>query len=57
MRDNGVGLCDNFDFNSGDLGLGSDIIVALTDQIDGEMNFYNKKGASFKVSFQNKALD
>ncbi len=57
VRDNGVGLCDNFDFNSGDLGLGSDIIVALTDQIDGEMNFYNKKGASFKVSFQNKALD
>ena len=57
VRDNGVGLSDDFDINSSKLGLGWEIIVALTDQIDGEMKFYNKKGASFKILFQNKALD
>lgn len=57
VKDNGIGISDDFSFNSEDLGLGADIIVALTEQIEGEMNFYNKRGASFKVSFQNKALD
>lgn len=57
VRDNGIGLSADFDFNSGELGLGADIIVALTDQIDAQMSFYNKKGASFKISFENKALD
>ncbi|MDG1334252.1 MAG: sensor histidine kinase [Crocinitomicaceae bacterium] len=57
VRDNGIGLSDDFDFNSNELGLGADIIVALTDQIDAQMSFYNKKGASFKISFENKALD
>ena len=57
VKDNGVGLSHDFDLTSGDLGLGVDIIVALTDQIDAELSFYNKHGASFKISFQNMALD
>lgn len=57
VKDNGIGLSDDFDIDSGKLGLGADIIVALTEQIDGKMSFQNKNGASFKVLFQNKALD
>lgn len=57
VRDNGNGLPKNFDLNSGDLGLGSDIIIALTDQIDGVLSYYNINGASFKILFQNRALD
>ena len=57
VRDNGVGLPADFDLNSGDLGLGSDIISALTEQIDSKISYYNINGASFKILFQNKALD
>lgn len=57
VKDNGVGLPVNFDFNSGNLGLGSDIITALTEQIDATMGYYNINGASFKIVFQNKAFD
>ncbi|MFK7785944.1 MAG: sensor histidine kinase [Crocinitomicaceae bacterium] len=57
VRDNGIGLPDDFDLTSDDLGLGADIVVALTEQIEGEIAFFNKNGASFKISFQNKALD
>ncbi len=56
VRDNGIGLPENFDFNSGDLGLGSDIITALTEQIDATMSYYNINGASFKILFQNKVF-
>lgn len=57
VRDNGIGLPEGFNFDSGDLGLGSDIITALTEQIDATMGYYNINGASFKIVFQNKAFD
>lgn len=57
VRDNGNGLPSDFDLHSGDMGLGSDIIIALTEQIDAELSYYNINGASFKILFQNRALE
>lgn len=57
IRDNGIGLPEGFDINSEDLGLGADIIVALSEQIDSELKYYNINGASCKIVFQNKALE
>ncbi len=57
VRDNGVGLPNGFDINTEGLGLGADIIVALSEQIDSELQYYNINGASCKIVFQNKALE
>lgn len=57
VRDNGIGLPKDFDMYEGDMGLGSDIVIALTEQIDSEISYYNIKGASFKILFQNRALE
>lgn len=57
VRDNGVGLPDGFDFEQEDqFGLGTDIISALTDQIDAKMSYFNDDGANFKLQFQNRAI-
>lgn len=56
IRDNGVGLPEGFDIQNEGLGLGADIIVALSEQIDAELQYYNINGASCKIVFQNRAL-
>jgi len=53
VRDNGVGLPENFDFTQND-SLGVYLVQALTDQIDGTLlvrNNENGSGCSFLVSF------
>ncbi len=53
IRDNGIGLPQNYTIASENHGLGTDIILALTEQIDGEIHCYNDDGANFKINFQN----
>lgn len=58
VKDNGVGLPDDFDLNNPD-SLGLEIVTALTAQIDGEIEVFNNKykGACFKIKFEHKPLD
>jgi two-component sensor histidine kinase len=53
IRDNGIGLPENFDIAAENLGLGTDLILSLTEQIDGKIQYYNEGGANFKINFQN----
>lgn len=56
VSDNGRGLSDNFNLNQPE-SLGFEIITALIEQIDGNIECYNNEtgGASFKINF--KVLD
>jgi two-component sensor histidine kinase len=53
LRDNGIGLPKDFDFESND-SLGMEIIDALIGQIHAEITAENREGACFKVTFKNK---
>lgn len=57
IRDNGNGLPPNFDMMSENLGLGTDIILSLTEQIDGKLNYYNDEGANFILTFRSQSID
>lgn len=47
-KDNGVGFPDNFNVSTAET-LGIQLIVALVEQIDGELSFHNKDGAVYEV--------
>lgn len=53
IRDNGNGFPPGFDVNNDNLGLGTDLILALTEQIDGKIHFFNEAGANAKITFIN----
>lgn len=50
VKDNGVGLPDGFTLDN-PTSFGSEIIVALTNQIDAEIEFHNDHGACFDIRF------
>lgn len=49
--DNGVGLKDDFNLDEAE-SLGMEILKALTDQIFGEIKYYNNPGACFQIEFK-----
>lgn len=51
IKDNGIGLPEDFDINN-PASLGSEIILALTEQIDAQIEYFNDNGANFKISFK-----
>ena len=55
VKDNGVGLSDNFDINQTE-SLGLEIITILTEQIGGTIDCFNNErgGASFKLNFKDQ---
>lgn len=53
LRDNGVGLPEDFNFESND-SLGMEIIDALIGQINAQIHAENRNGACFVISFKNK---
>ena len=56
VKDNGVGLPEDFDLLN-PKSLGMEIIVALTEQIDGEIEVVSNQGTTFKISFVDKLTD
>jgi PAS domain S-box-containing protein len=48
LKDNGVGLPDNFNFLNTDT-LGLQLIHSLVEQLDGTINVFNHNGASFEI--------
>ena len=57
IRDNGNGFPPHFDICSEGLGLGMDIILSLTEQIDAKIDYFNDSGANFKVNFINRITE
>jgi len=53
LRDNGMGLPNGFSVNN-PTSLGTEIIGALIEQINGEIKFENDKGAYFAISFSDE---
>lgn len=51
VQDNGIGLPENFSLEQ-PVSLGSEIIQALTDQIEAEIKYENDNGAKFTIVFQ-----
>ena len=51
VQDNGIGLPENFSLEQ-PVSLGSEIIQALTDQIEAEIKYENDNGAKFTIKFQ-----
>ncbi len=50
ISDNGVGLPDDFDLENAE-GLGMQLILSLTEQLDGNLNYDGKNGLTTKISF------
>ena len=57
IRDNGNGYPPNFDIENENLGLGTDLILSLTEQIDGKIHCYNDSGANAKIHFINPLME
>ena len=57
IRDNGNGFPPHFDICNEGLGLGMDIILSLTEQIDAKIDYFNDSGANFKVNFINRITE
>lgn len=53
-RDNGIGLKEDFQLETSDT-LGMQLIIALIEQINGEVKFYNNNGAVVEITFLNQA--
>ncbi|HHZ66038.1 MAG TPA: sensor histidine kinase [Flavobacteriales bacterium] len=51
VQDNGIGLPENFNLQS-PLSLGTEIILALSDQINARLEYFNDNGAKFNIRFQ-----
>jgi two-component sensor histidine kinase len=51
VQDNGIGLPENFSLEQ-PVSLGTEIIQALTDQIEAEIKYENDNGAKFTIVFQ-----
>jgi len=56
VKDNGVGLPEDFDLNNPQ-SLGTEIICALTEQINGSIVCSNDMGAKFTILFQDQAIN
>ncbi len=50
ISDNGIGLPENFDIRN-TASLGMQLVVTLTEQLDGTIEPYNNDGAVFKINF------
>ncbi len=50
IKDNGIGLPDDFEIEKSE-SLGMQLILALTNQLDGELKLSHEKGTSFAISF------
>ena len=50
IKDNGVGLPNDFEIEKSE-SLGMQLILALTNQLDGEVKLSHEKGTSFAISF------
>jgi len=50
VKDNGVGFPEDIDYKNTD-SLGLRLVTSLTEQIDGEIEFNNTSGTSFKIIF------
>jgi PAS domain S-box-containing protein len=51
IADNGVGFKDGFSFENSD-SLGTQLVSALTEQIDGRLSYENKNGLKFTIDFK-----
>lgn len=51
VKDNGKGFPEDFNFNDSS-SLGLSMVQQITDQLDGDLNFQNKNGARFEVTFK-----
>ena len=51
IQDNGIGLPENFSLDQ-PISLGTEIIQALTTQIEAEIKYENDNGAKFTIKFQ-----
>lgn len=51
VQDNGIGLPEKFNLQS-PLSLGTEIILALSDQINARLEHFNDNGAKFNIRFQ-----
>ena len=51
MRDNGIGLPEDFDFTKAET-LGMQIIKGLVKQLEGEVLIENEGGTSFSILFK-----
>ena len=51
VQDNGIGLPESFSLEQ-PVSLGTEIIQALTDQIEAEIKYENDNGAKFTIVFQ-----
>lgn len=56
VADNGVGFPDDIDFKTTKT-LGMQLVVSLTEQLDGEIELTNEGGSSFKIVFPIKPED
>lgn len=56
LKDNGIGFPLDFDLAKPQ-SLGTEIIIALTDQIKAKIEHSNDNGAQFKISFREKVSD
>lgn len=51
VSDNGIGLAKDFDFKNTNT-LGSQLVISLTEQVDGEITIDNSEGAKFIIKFE-----
>ena len=56
VKDNGIGFPKDIDYKSTD-SLGLRLVTSLTDQIDGEIEFDNASGTSFKIIFTEEKFE
>lgn len=52
LADDGQGFSENFDPNADNLSLGIFLIKSLSEQIDGDVKFYNTNGAQIELTFE-----
>ena len=56
VKDNGIGFTKDIDYKNTD-SLGLRLVISLTDQIEGEIEFNNKLGTSFKIIFEEEKFE
>jgi two-component sensor histidine kinase len=56
VKDNGIGFPKDIDYKNTD-SLGLRLVVSLTEQIDGKIEFNNTSGTSFKIIFTEEKFD
>jgi two-component sensor histidine kinase len=56
VKDNGIGFPKDIDYKNTET-LGLRLVTSLTEQIDGEIEFSNSPGTSFKIIFTEEKFD